>query len=273
MEVRFAIVQNKTSATPAESLDHLEELLLPLRGKCDVIVLPEMCLQPYQAKAFVSFAQEKGGTIYQRLQQLACQTAAYLVAGTVAEKEDERIYNTSYVFDTQGNEIAKHRKMHLFDIAIKGGQHFRESDRLTPGDEVTTFKTEFGTMGLMICYDVRFPELARLTVDEGAQVLIVPGAFNETTGPLHWELHFRARAVDNQVYTIGCAPASNPESGYSAYGHSIACDPWGRVLLQMERDERVEIVTLDLDEVKKVREQLPLLAHRRKDIYRIVKSR
>ena len=157
--------------------------------------------------------------------------------------------------------------MHLFDIDVKGGQYFKESDTLTPGDQVTVFDTEFGKMGLCICYDFRFPELARLMVDEGAQVIIVPAAFNMTTGPLHWELMFRQRAVDNQVYTIGAAPARDLNAGYHSWGHSIAADPWGKVLMEMEEKPDVEIVELDLDEVKKVREQLPLLKHRRGDIY------
>ena len=132
---------------------------------------------------------------------------------------------------------------------------------------MTVFDTEFGKMGLCICYDFRFPELARLMVDKGAQVIIVPAAFNMTTGPPHWELMFRQRAVDNQVYTIGAAPARDLNAGYHSWGHSIAVDPWGKVLMEMDEKLAVKVVELELDEVKKVREQLPLLKHRRGDIY------
>ena len=132
---------------------------------------------------------------------------------------------------------------------------------------MTVFDTEFGKMGLCICYDFRFPELARLMVDKGAQVIIVPAAFNMTTGPLHWELMFRQRAVDNQVYTIGAAPARDLNAGYHSWGHSIAVDPWGKVFMEMDEKPDVKVVELELDEVKKVREQLPLLKHRRGDIY------
>ena len=179
------------------------------------------------------------------------------------------IYNTSYVFDRNGHQIGKHRKMHLFDIDVKGGQYFKESDTLTPGDQVTVFDTEFGKMGVCICYDFRFPELARLMVDQGAEVIIVPAAFNMTTGPLHWELMFRQRAVDNQVYTLGAAPARDLNVGYHSWGHSIAVDPWGKVLMEMEEKPDVKVAELDLEEVKKVREQLPLLKHRRGDIYEL----
>ena len=139
--------------------------------------------------------------------------------------EAGNIYNTSYVFDRNGHQIGKHRKMHLFDIDVKGGQYFKESDTLTPGDQVTVFDTEFGKMGLCICYDFRFPELARLM--------------------------FRQRAVDNQVYTIGAAPARDLNAGYHSWGHSIAADPWGKVLMEMEEKPAVKVVELELDEVKK----------------------
>ena len=159
--------------------------------------------------------------------------------------------------------------MHLFDIDVKGGQYFKESETLTPGNQITVFDTEFGKIGLCICYDFRFPELARLMADQGAEVIIVPAAFNMTTGPLHWELMFRQRAVDNQVYTIGAAPARDMNAGYHSWGHSIAADPWGKVLMEMNEKPEVQVVELDLDEVKKVREQLPLLKHRREDIYKL----
>ena len=210
---------------------------------------------------------ERGDT-WKKCSRLAAERGIYLVAGSMPERDEAgHIYNTSYVFDRNGHQIGKHRKMHLFDIDVKGGQYFKESDTLTPGDQVTVFDTEFGKIGLCICYDFRFPELARLMVDEGARVIIVPAAFNMTTGPLHWELMFRQRAVDNQVYTIGAAPARDLNAGYHSWGHSIVADPWGKVLLEMEENPEVKIVDLDLDEVKKVREQLPLLKHRRRDIY------
>jgi len=122
-------------------------------------------------------------------------------------------------------------------------------------------------MGLCICYDFRFPELARLMVNEGAKVILVPAAFNMTTGPAHWEIMFRQRAVDNQVFTIGAAPARDPAADYISWGHSIAVAPWGNVLVQLDDKEGYTVQTLDLGEVDKVRRELPLLAHRRSDIY------
>jgi predicted amidohydrolase len=159
--------------------------------------------------------------------------------------------------------------MHLFDIDVKGGQRFFESDTLSPGSSVTTFSTPFCKMGLCICYDFRFPELSRLMVDRGAEVILVPAAFNMTTGPAHWELLFRSRAVDNQVYTVGVAPARDPNASYRSWGHSIVCSPWGDVLMQMDETESVAVTVLDPDRLKEVRDQLPLLKQRRADVYRL----
>lgn len=149
------------SGSPARNV------LLPLREQ----ILPGIC-------------GTREGDTWEKCSRLAAEHGIYLVAGSMPERDEAgNIYNTSYVFDRNGHQIGKHRKMHLFDIDVKGGQYFKESDTLTPGDQVTVFDTEFGKMGLCICYDFRFPELARLMVDEGAQVIIVPAAFNMTTGP------------------------------------------------------------------------------------------
>lgn len=267
--VKCAILQTYVYQEKKRNLIQAAELLAdPALQDIDLAILPEMFCCPYENKFFPEYAEPEGGETWEKCSRLAADHGIYLVSGSMPERDEEgRIYNTSYVFDRKGHQIGKHRKMHLFDIDIKGGQYFKESDTLTPGDQVTVFDTEFGRMGLCICYDFRFPELARLMVDKGAQVIIVPAAFNMTTGPLHWELMFRQRAVDNQVYTIGAAPARDLNAGYYSWGHSIAADPWGKVLMEMEEKPAVKVVELELDEVKKVREQLPLLKHRRGDIY------
>ena len=181
----------------------------------------------------------------------------------------DRIYNTAYVFDREGRQACRHRKAHLFDIQVEGGQCFRESDTLSPGDRIGCFDSEFGKIGLCICYDFRFPETARLMALDGARVILVPAAFNMTTGPAHWELMFRQRAVESQSYVIGTAPARDPAGPYVSWGHSIVVDPWGTVLTQMDEKEGMRIVELDLDYAEKVRAELPLLAHRRTDLYEL----
>lgn len=240
--------------------------------KPDFVILPEMFCCPYQTQNFPVYAEEEGGPVWQQFSEYANQYGIYLIGGSMPEKDAEgKVYNTSYIFDRQGKQIGKHRKVHLFDIDVTGGQTFKESDTLTAGDHDTVFDTEFGRMGVILCFDIRFPELARMMVNDGAKAIFVPAAFNMTTGPAHWELSFRTRALDNQIYMIGCAPMRDESAGYISWGHSIVTDPWGRVIDMLDEKEGVLLTELDLDYEEQVREELPLLKSRRKDMYRLEK--
>jgi predicted amidohydrolase len=239
--------------------------------KVDFITLSEMFCCPYQVENFPCYAEEEQGLMWKACSGLAREHRVYLSAGSMPERDQSgRVYNTAYVFDRSGRQIARHRKMHLFDIDVKGGQRFKESETLSAGNAVTTFETEFGTFGLCVCYDFRFPELGRLMALRGAQVILVPAAFNMTTGPAHWETMFRSQALNNQVFAIGTAPARDETASYTSWGHSIVADPWGQVASQMDEKQGVRITDLDLDRVREVREQLPLLRHRRTDVYELV---
>ena len=225
---------------------------------------------PYQKENFPVYAEKEGETCWQAMSDYARKYHVYLIAGSMPEADQNgTVFNTSYIFDRNGKRIGKHRKSHLFDIQVKGGQHFRESDTLTPGNAATVFDTEFGKMGVMICYDIRFPEFARTMVLQGAKMIFVPAAFNMTTGPAHWELTFRARALDNQIYMLGCAPARDVQAGYVSWGHSILTDPWGRVVKQLDEKEGILTAEIDLKQEEEIREQLPLLKHRRSSLYEI----
>lgn len=239
-----------------------------VREKADLLALPEMFCCPYDVNCFPAYAEEEGGPIWQICSSIACSFRIYLSAGTIPERDaDGHIYNTAYVFDRAGRQIAKHRKMHLFDINVDGGQHFQESAVLTAGSKVITFDTEFCTMGLAVCYDLRFPELFRLMALKGADVILVPASFNMTTGPMHWELLFRSQAVSNQTFIIGTAPARDENASYVSWGHSIISDPWGKVISQMGDGSELRVTTIELAECRKVREQIPVLRHRREDVY------
>ena len=269
--IKIAMIQMPVVEDKLKNIERVEAYLQQLKSeKIDLAILPEMFCCPYQTKNFPIYAEEEGGYCWKKLSNIAASYGIYLAAGSMPEKDEKgHVFNTAYVFDRQGCQIAKHRKMHLFDINVTGGQSFKESETLTAGDQVTVFDTEFGKMGLCICYDFRFPELARLMVNKGAKVIIVPAAFNMTTGPAHWEIMFRQRALDNQVFTLGVAPARDPASGYSSWGHSIAAAPWGNVIVQLNEKENCTVQTLDLSQVDKVRKELPLLEHRRLDIYKL----
>ena len=272
--IRIACIQQKVWKDKYDNIEQLAEILGSGRTEgADFISLPEMWNCPYVTELFPEYAEPEKGDTWLAMSTLARKNNAYLVGGSIPEVDSEgRVYNTCYVFDRGGNQIGKHRKAHLFDINVSGGQCFKESDTLSPGSEIGCFETEFGKIGLCVCYDFRFPETARLMAQDGAKVILVPAAFNMTTGPAHWELMFRQRAVESQCFVIGTAPARDKNSSYVSWGHSIAVDPWGTILTQMDEKEGVRVVTLDFDYLEKVRSELPLLRHRRTDLYELVRK-
>ena len=240
--------------------------------KCDAdfIILPEMFNCPYSNDKFIEYCEEEQDSFtLNEISKQALENNVYILAGSIPEKDNDKIYNTSYLFDKKGNIIAKHRKMHLFDIDVSDKITFKESDVLTSGDDVTVVDSEFGKIGIGICYDVRFMELSRIMAEKGALILIYPGAFNMTTGPAHWELLFRSRALDNQVYTIGVAPALNKTASYHSYGHSIIVNPWGEVIVQADEKEQIIIREIDLSEINKIRKEIPVLKNKRDDLYEV----
>lgn len=235
-----------------------------------LVVLPEMFNCPYDIEFFPAFAETcPAGETVTMLAGLAKKHDIVLVGGSIPEQEGDRLYNTSFVFDRQGL-LARHRKVHLFDVDLAGGMSFKESATLTPGETVTVAQTDLCTLGVIICYDVRFPEILRLMALRGAQVVVVPAAYNMITGPAHWELLLRMRAVDNQVYLVGAAPARDEKAGYVTYGHSAVVEPWGDVIARASEKEEIIYADIDLNRVEQVRKELPLLKHRRTDLYELL---
>ena len=269
--MKVSLLQMKTLETPEENIVKIRNMLKQAKAEgADIAILPEMCCCPYENSAFVKYAMPWNSPFLTEMAEMAKEFGLYIVAGSVPLASEGKIYNASFVYNDKGECIAKHRKTHLFDINVEGGQYFMESDTFTTGNDVTAFNTPWGKFGLIICYDIRFPELSRLlTLFQGVQGIFVPAAFNMTTGPAHWELSFRMRALDNQVFMVGCAPARDMESSYTAWGHSIVTDPWGAVVGQMDETEGILTVELDMDRVKTVRQQLPLLEHFRADMYQV----
>ena len=265
----LALIQMPVTESKKENLEKAEQMLrIAVDSGADVAALPEMFLCPYDSGRFPSFAEGSGGPAVERLSRIAGDLGIYLIGGTIPEKDsDGRIYNSSFCFDSDGKMIGVHRKIHLFDIDIEGGISFRESETLSPGSRATVLDTPWGKIGVAICFDIRFAELFRFMALEGAHTVIVPAAFNMTTGPVHWELSFRMRAVDNQIYMAGAAPARDPAAGYVSWAHSIIADPWGRVLEQLDEDEGIIIREIEPDYADSIRQQLPILSGIRKDGY------
>ena len=271
--MKTALIQMPVVKDKAENLARAaKEIQRAARDGAELAILPEMFCCPYSNASFRANAEEAGGLIHAAMAEAARKAGLWLVAGSMPELADGKIYNTSFVFDSSGHQVAFHRKVHLFDIDVQGGQRFFESETLSAGNRATVFDTPFGRLGLCICFDIRFPELARVMALAGAQAMIVPAAFNLTTGPAHWELAFRQRAVDNQFFTLGVAPARDEEGTYVSYGNSIACDPWGTVIARAGSGEEQLLVELDFSRNEAVRRQLPLLSARRPAVYHTLPS-
>jgi len=267
---KLAICQMAVTADKAFNLEKAEAMIKAASAAhCQIAILPEMFNCPYQTELFSQYAESyPGGETLTLLSQVAAREKIVVVGGSIAEKDEHHMYNTSFVFDETGTLLGRHRKMHLFDVDIKGGTVFTESSTLSAGQDMTVIEAAGVKLGIAICYDIRFPELSRSMVLAGADILIFPAVFGLTTGPAHWELLMRSRAVDHQVFVVGAAPGNRLENpAPSVYGHSIVVNPWGDIVGQMGFEEGLLIVDLHLEQIDAVREQLPLLKHLRPDIY------
>ena len=272
--VKIALCQMNVVDNKEENLKKASSMIEKAREEDgDIAVLPEMFNCPYENEKFIEYCEKKENSpSLNRMSQLAKDLDMYILAGSIPEEIDGKIYNSSFFFNNKGEIIKNHKKVHLFDIDVTGKISFKESDTLSSGDSFNIADTPYGKIGMGICYDLRFVELSRILTLNGADILIYPGAFNLTTGPAHWETLFKSRALDNQVYAIGVAPALNKNSNYHAYGHSLVASPWGDIIAECGFDEELKIVNLDLNKIKQVREEIPVLKNRRTDLYDIIEK-
>ncbi|MBE6030000.1 MAG: carbon-nitrogen hydrolase family protein [Clostridiales bacterium] len=237
-------------------------------GGAQIIVLPEIWNAPYSNKAFPPFSEPEGGHTWQIMSGWAKKHGVYLVGGSIPEIDGDKYYNTCYVFDREGRQIAKHRKAHLFDINVPGKISFKESDVLTPGTPMPVFDTEYGKMAVAICFDVRFADFIRkAAIDGGAKLIFLPAAFNMTTGPAHWDVTMRVRAMDNQIFFAACAPARNVNASYVSYGNSCVVDPWAEFVAHADETPQVLFADIDFDRIDQIRDQLPIVTGRRPELY------
>ncbi len=249
--------------TPEREANHriaAEQVAHAARGGASVVVLPEMFTCPYALESFPLFAEcAEDGPTAELLSSLAREYGLLIAGGSIPERDGDALYNTATLWAPDGTLIGKHRKVHLFDVDIPDGITFEESKVLSPGDQARVFETEFGRIGLAICFDLRFPELFRALALGGAELVLLPGAFNTTTGPAHWEPLLRARAIESTIYVAACSPAPHPAGGYPAWGHSMVVDPYGEVLARCEREETRVTATLSAARLAEVRRALPVL--------------
>jgi predicted amidohydrolase len=261
-----AAVQMVASDDKAANLKEAEHWLrLAAKQGARVVALPEVFIWRGSKKLEREFAEAIPGPTSIRLADLARKLGIFLLAGSILEAipGSAQAYNCSLLFDPSGNLIARYRKIHLFDVDLANGVSVRESDSRAPGAEVVVAQTQLATMGLSVCYDLRFPELYRGLADRGAQLIFVPSAFTAFTGAAHWQTLLRARAIENQVYIVAPDQFGKSAKSFETHGHSLIVDPWGKVLA--ERPDGAGIITaeIDLDYLAKVRADLPALQHRK----------
>ncbi|KAJ5125247.1 hypothetical protein N7448_004574 [Penicillium atrosanguineum] len=277
--LKLALVQLASGADKAINLTNARSKVLEAaQAGARLIVLPECFNSPYGTQFFPKYAEtlhpspptKEQSPSFHALSAIAAEANAYIIGGSIPELEPEskKYYNTSLVFSPTGALIGTHRKTHMFDIDIPGKIRFKESEVLSPGNELTVIDLpEYGKIGLAICYDIRFPESAMIAARKGAFLLVYPGAFNTITGPLHWSLLGRARAVDNQTYVALCSPSRDLEATYHAYGHSLIADPSAKILSEAEEKETTIYADLDNDTIVNTRKGVPIYTQRRFDVY------
>jgi nitrilase len=267
-----AIQMNSGQDLPA-NLERTASLLGEAAAEgCRLAVLPEnFALMPERGGDKAKHAEQPGsGPIQDFLASAARQHGLWIVAGSLPlvspEIAAERVYGACPVYDPDGKQQALYRKIHLFDVDLAdNAESYRESKSMYAGDDVVSVAGPFGRIGLSICYDLRFPELYRQLVGQGATLFTVPAAFTVTTGKAHWHTLLRARAIENLAYVIAPGQFGNHPDNRSTFGHSLICDPWGRVLAEQPSGNCVVSATIDLEQQARLRREFPVLSNRRLD--------
>jgi len=258
--MKLLVIQNKVHETIDENLRHLSSLIDQISLEdLDIIIFPEMFTTPYELKYFPINQQNSNGQVIQFLKQVAIKHSSYVIGGSVPEKDKDRFYNTSFILNRKGQIISKYRKIHLFSVTYPDGKTFRESDLLSSGNQLSIVDTNMGKIGIIICFDIRFPELIKKYRMAGCHTVFVPGAFNTYTGPMHWQTTFRARAIDNQIFMVGASPANESFGDYQPYGHSLAVDPFGKIIKELDDKEGYFVVDIDLTLIDQARHSIPII--------------
>lgn len=270
-EITVALIQYTIGTDWQENVDQVEYLLRQAKSLgADLAVLPEMFVQPYDMTLIPERAENvPDGPTGQRLSHWAKTLGLAIVGGSVAERDQEKYYNTATLWSPEGVLLAKHRKVHLFDVDLPGGVSFRESSILSPGQQIIVSRVSGLNIGLAVCYDIRFPELHRIMALAGVEFIAVPGAFNHVSGPAHWELLIRTRAMENTIYVAAVSGLSPEGASYNAWGHSMLVGPFGEIITHMGVANGVALGKLDPQRLVDIRARLPVMAQRRPDVYRL----
>ena len=266
MSYLAAAIQMAAGSDKAANLQRAERLirLAAARG-ARLVALPETFNWRGKRSAEADAAEPLEGESLAAIARLARELGLHIVAGSITEHApgQAKRYNTSVLVGADGDRVAVYRKIHLFDIDLPGRVTVKESDVKLAGGETVAARTPLGTIGLSVCYDLRFPELYRRLTFAGAQILTVPSCFTLPTGEAHWDALLRARAIENQAYVIAPAQFGANVHGFSDYGNTMIVDPWGRVIARASDEEGAVLAPIDLEYLARVRRELPALGHAR----------
>jgi deaminated glutathione amidase len=269
--MKVAIHQMCSGIDPITNLDVMAENIgLAAKSGAQFYFAPEMSVlidrDRHRSRKWMNSQNEN--IWLERFSKAARSHAIWLHIGSMpvacGKPDDPRLANRSIVFDADGNIRARYDKMHLFDVQLECGEGWRESTAYRPGDKVVLAQSPLGSMGLTICYDLRFPYLFSALSGTGARVFAVPAAFTVPTGRAHWHSLLKARAIENAAFVIAAAQTGTHQDGRKTFGHSLVIDPWGDVLLDMGEDIGLGYAEIDLARVDEVRTQIPVLENRRK---------
>lgn len=273
--MKMTVVQTTSIADKARNIAEARDLIgrAVASDRPDVVVLPEVWSWRGGSTAVKVANADKipGGPAYEALQSLAREHRVWVHGGSMIEHIPgaQQVYNTTCVFDREGREVARYRKIHMFDIIAPDGTPYNESATVRAGEDVVTYDLEGMRIGCSICYDIRFAELYLQLADKGADVIMVPASFTLQTGKDHWELLLRARAVETQCYVVAPGQYGPFQDGNGAtrqsYGHSLVADPWGLVVARVSDGPGFASAVVDKAQIARVRDLIPMSHHRKLD--------
>ena len=271
--MKGAAIQMVSSASVRDNLAQAAALLAEAaEAGATLAVLPEnFALMPrVEADRAAAVEADGDGPIQSFLAAQAREHKMFVVGGTLPLKAaaGDKIRAACLVYAPSGQRIARYDKMHLFDVTLANGEEYRESRAFEPGEASAAVATPLGRLGLAICYDVRFPELFRQLLSQGAELFALPSAFTQTTGEAHWEVLVRARAIENLAYVIAAGQGGLHANGRRTFGDSMIVDPWGVVLARRPQGPGVVVADIDRARQQALRAQLPAVSHRRADLCR-----
>lgn len=269
--MRVAAIQMNSGDDVDANLELAESLIgAASTDHCEMLVLPEnFAFMGQRGRDKVAYAEQPGeGKIHDFLSAAARRYGVWLVAGSLPlvspEIDQQRVYGACPVYNSAGELLTVYRKIHLFDVdLVEQQESYRESNSMFPGNEIATVDTPAGMLGLSICYDLRFPELFRQLVDAGATLFSVPAAFTATTGAAHWHALLRARAIENLAYVVAPGQYGMHPDGRETFGHSLICDPWGRILAEAASGNCHVAADIDPLIPTQLRREFPALSNRR----------